>query len=184
MGSETVGLTVLLKEPPPYFPHLLVLFIVVWHAFAYQVLSQCATPVPPFFFEWEKGRGTTHSLYLIERKWCVTVVRLLRLLVQLITTMHSPTRCNLHTLLRHSHINRIRCNRCSPTIFLLADCGHHFSNSVRERRASPWRIPAPAARVRRRVVHSCCQRGRARCSRTTPPRPATLPGKPAHTSSE
>ena len=45
MGSQTMGLTILVKEPP-YFPHLLVFFVVVWHVFAYQVPSQCATPGP------------------------------------------------------------------------------------------------------------------------------------------
>jgi len=45
VGSETMGLTVPLKEFP-CFPHLLVIFVVVWHVFAYQVSSQCATPVP------------------------------------------------------------------------------------------------------------------------------------------
>jgi hypothetical protein len=45
MGSETMGLTVLLKEPP-YFPRLLVFFVVVWHVFAYQVLPQCHITVP------------------------------------------------------------------------------------------------------------------------------------------
>ena len=29
-----------------YFPHLLVLFVVAWHVFSYQVLPQCATTVP------------------------------------------------------------------------------------------------------------------------------------------
>ena len=45
MGSETMGLTVPLKEFP-YSSHLPVIFVVVWHVFAYQVPSQCATPVP------------------------------------------------------------------------------------------------------------------------------------------
>ena len=44
MGSGTMGLTVPLKEPP-YPPHLLVLFVVVWHVFAYQAPSQLATSV-------------------------------------------------------------------------------------------------------------------------------------------
>ena len=30
----------------PHFPHLPVFFVVVWHAFAYQVISQCATTLP------------------------------------------------------------------------------------------------------------------------------------------
>ena len=46
MGSETMGDGLNRStKGAPYFPHILVFFVVVWHVFAYQALPQVDTPV-------------------------------------------------------------------------------------------------------------------------------------------